>query len=277
MLVSLRRARGAVRGIIRNGRYDLVISDCRFDVYDDVLNSVLVNHQLRFKVGRGMQAIGEAWLAAAMSHYGRIVVPDYPDAQNLSGLLSHDIRHFDLSRVHYIGILSHLRRRKVERDVDFFISLTGAEPQRSILERKVLAQSRELEGRVVIAAGNPDTRRDEAFGNVRFHSYLEPEQQEEMMNRARCFVSRSGYTSLMELAELGVTRAILIPTPGIPEQEYLGDYCEGKGYFRHTHQHRMFLQADTARLGGLNGFAPPWRTKESVRRFLRVLDENMER
>ena len=39
-------------------------------------------------------------------------------------------------------------------------------------------------------------------------------------------ITRAGYTSVMELVSLG-KGAVLIPTPGQPEQEYLGDWLNG--------------------------------------------------
>jgi UDP-N-acetylglucosamine:LPS N-acetylglucosamine transferase len=43
-------------------------------------------------------------------------------------------------------------------------------------------------------------------------------------------ISRSGYTSIMELVSLG-KGAVLIPTPGQTEQEYLGQYNNGRHDF----------------------------------------------
>ena len=43
-------------------------------------------------------------------------------------------------------------------------------------------------------------------------------------------ICRSGYTSVMDLAALH-KRAILIPTPGQTEQEYLAKYLMEKGFF----------------------------------------------
>jgi uncharacterized protein (TIGR00661 family) len=272
MLISLNRARTATLKVIRQGRYDLVISDCRYDVYDAVENSILINHQLRFKAARTFQTAAEMWLARAMSKFGRIFVPDYEGPHNLSGLLSHRIKHFDLSRVRYLGILSHLNKTETEKDLDCFISLTGPEPQRSILERKVLLQVRDLCGRIVIAGGNPDARQKEIAGNVEFYSYLGSQRQEEMMNRARFFISRSGYTSIMELAELGLSQVLLVPTPGQTEQEYLGDYYEEQGLFHHVDQDALRLKTDIAAAQGFKGFLPPWKTKETVRRFLAELE-----
>jgi predicted glycosyltransferase len=40
-------------------------------------------------------------------------------------------------------------------------------------------------------------------------------------------LSRAGYSTIMDLLKLG-KRAILVPTPGQTEQEYLGHYLSGK-------------------------------------------------
>ncbi len=62
------------------------------------------------------------------------------------------------------------------------------------------------------------------IGNWTCVSYVSTEEKTELMNRAQCVICRSGYTTLMELAELGKKRALLIPTPGQTEQEYLSWY-----------------------------------------------------
>jgi hypothetical protein len=269
MWISLMLARRQALAVIRRGRYDLVLSDCRYDVYDAVENSLLINHQLRFHAFTLGERIAEKWLAETMRQYRGVIVPDYPE-DGLSGRLSHALRYFDSSRVHYIGILSRLRRRAGQQDLDYFFSLSGPEPQRTILERAVHAQLPDLDGRIVVAGGNPDSRRSSGNGRVAWHSYLDHAQQEEMTNRARFIVTRSGYSTMMELCEVGAAQALLIPTPGQTEQEYLADYCEAKGYYHHTHQCGMKLSAEIARARGFAGFAAPWRTDESVRRFLKL-------
>ncbi len=51
---------------------------------------------------------------------------------------------------------------------------------------------------------------------------------EPLMRKVRLVVARSGYSTVMDLARLG-KRALLVPTPGQPEQEYLGPFLAGKG------------------------------------------------
>ena len=62
----------------------------------------------------------------------------------------------------------------------------------------------------------------------------------EAMLPADMVLCRSGYTTLMDLAKLD-KKAILIPTPGQSEQEYLGKYLMRKGYFYSVPQSRFNL------------------------------------
>jgi hypothetical protein len=65
-------------------------------------------------------------------------------------------------------------------------------------------------GQEITVVTNPDTATMERY----------------LVEAAR-IISRAGYTTIMELASLG-RGAILIPTPGQTEQEYLGRYLNGR-------------------------------------------------
>ena len=62
------------------------------------------------------------------------------------------------------------------------------------------------------------------------------------MLAADMVLSRSGYTTLMDLAKLN-KKAILIPTPGQSEQVYLAEYLMKKGYFYCLTQESFNLKA----------------------------------
>lgn len=266
MARSLQRARRRSKRIIDEG-FDKVISDCRYDVYDRPDNSYLINHQLRFKTPPGAERFFERWLAWRMRRYRCVLVPDYED-RSLSGDLSHNLRYLPKGKIRYIGILSHLRRRELGQDIDYFISLSGPEPQRSTLEERILSQVGQLPGRVVVAGGKSSPAGNGGYADVEYCAFLEAPRQEEVMNRAKFIITRSGYTTMMELAELGKTNALLLPTPGQTEQEYLADYCEQQRYFHHVSQYKLTLPKDTEKASGFAGFAPSWRTAESVTRFM---------
>jgi uncharacterized protein (TIGR00661 family) len=269
MIRSLRNARRKSAEIIDTG-FDKVISDCRYDVYDRPDNSYLINHQLRFKAAFGAERIFEKWLAARMRKYKYVIVPDY-EGKNLSGDLAHNLRYIEKSKVKYIGILSQLKKIDVPEDIEYFISLSGPEPQRTILEKKILLKLRQLEGKIVVAGGNPTAESEHSVPNAEFHNFLSTEQQQNIANRAKFIITRSGYTTIMEMAELNKKRALLVPTPGQTEQEYLADYYEQQRYFHHVSQYRLRLKRDIRDCAPFKGFDPPWRTAESVRKFIEVV------
>ncbi len=269
MARTLAQARRKSKRIIEMG-FDRVISDCRYDVYDRPDNSYLINHQLRFKAPIGAQRLLERWLALRMKRYAAVLVPDFEEP-NLTGVLAHGLHYLPQDRIKYIGMLSHLHKLDVPRDIDCLISLSGPEPQRTILEERVLAQVGELKGKIVIAGGKPGGKDRELSKNVQYFAFLNAQQQQDAMNRAKFIVTRSGYTTMMELVELEKTQVLLLPTPGQTEQEYLGDYCEKRRYYRHLSQFRLQLARDIRSDKSFTGFHAPWKTTESVARVMDVI------
>jgi uncharacterized protein (TIGR00661 family) len=270
MIKSLRNARNKSKEIIEQG-FDKVISDCRYDVYDRPDNSYLINHQLRFKAPAGVERFVEMWLALRMKRYKYIIVPDF-DQPNISGRLSHDLRYINMDKIQYIGILSHVKKTDVPDDIDYFISISGPEPQRTILQKKIMSQLHQLKGKIVVAGGNPDSHETSNNENVLFYSFLNSQQQAQMMNRAKFIISRPGYTTVMELAELDKKKILFMPTPGQSEQEYLADYYEERGYFHHVSQYRLALKEAVESSKGFAGYTPQWKTQQSVQNFMNVIN-----
>jgi hypothetical protein len=91
------------------------------------------------------------------------------------------------------------------------------------------------------------------------------------MSRARFIISRSGYTTMMDLAELQLTNALFIPTPGQWEQEYLSSYYRRKGWFFSKNQYRLRLTRDIDKARLYSGFPDMPSTNENVVRLYEQL------
>jgi UDP-N-acetylglucosamine:LPS N-acetylglucosamine transferase len=76
--------------------------------------------------------------------------------------------------------------------------------------------------------------------NIRVCSHLGTEKMKQVMMQSRMIICRSGYSSLMDLVTLG-KRAILVPTPGQTEQEYLARILMDKKIFFSMPQKRFDL------------------------------------
>jgi hypothetical protein len=86
----------------------------------------------------------------------------------------------------------------------------------------------------------PDGTGLPAPSRVTIHDHLPAAELEAVIMGARQVICRSGYSTVMDLMRLG-KRAILIPTPGQTEQEYLGNYLAQKGWAICIEQDGFFL------------------------------------
>jgi len=59
-------------------------------------------------------------------------------------------------------------------------------------------------------------------GNCEYVSHMNAQEINKAILESDLIISRSGYSTIMDLAQLG-KRAIFVPTPGQPEQEYLAE------------------------------------------------------
>jgi UDP-N-acetylglucosamine transferase subunit ALG13 len=229
MLRVMGAERAATAALHRRHRFDRIVSDNRYGIQHPDVPSFHIAHSLRF-IAPGRMRLIELALEAFNYHWfsrlRKVIVPDTPQ-DRLAGDLAHTLRIFPASLLAYVGPLCSVRPLSVPEDVDVFVTISGPEPQRTVLERQVLRQVSGLPGRVVVSLGRPEAS-GSPTGGAEVYPYLDRRRQQEMLARARVVVSRSGYTTLCELATLG-KRAVVVPTPGQTEQVYLAHYHHGRG------------------------------------------------
>ena len=277
MLAAIERETVNVRRLLRKQKFDLILSDNRFRVRSDGTPSFVISHQLRFMTPPSihyMDTVTEFFNYLYLAPFDRVIVPDVAHpTENLSGRLSHQTRWLKPSgKVYYAGVMSSTARMNVPQDVDLFISVSGPEPQRTQLEQIILQRAPDVRAdRIVIALGKPETRETRRLNErITVHSFLDRAGQQEMLNRARLVVCRSGYTTVMELAELG-KKALMIPTPGQTEQEYLGRYYAERGYFHSVSQYELDLERDVEKARQMTGVPFACDTRANVERLYRDL------
>lgn len=221
-------------------RLDAVISDQRFGIRSAELPSVIITHQV-FPFTPFAQAALRKLNLHHLSRFHRCWVMDEPEAPGLAGELSHG-RSLP-ANARYIGTVSRMapaRTKTGKHDVVAVIS--GPEPQRTLLEHRLIDQLSALEGRHLLVCGLPDSSRNERIGNLTVRAHLGGAELSEAMSAAELIVSRSGYTTLMDLAAIGRS-ALIIPTPGQEEQEYLGELHARTGRFMVQRQGRIDIRA----------------------------------
>jgi uncharacterized protein (TIGR00661 family) len=239
VIKAIKAERRATKQIVETYKIDGIISDNRLGVHSKLVPSVFMTHQLQVLSG------STTWLSTKMhqniiKRFDVCWIPDAVGSPNLSGKLSH-VRLPDIT-VKYIGPLSRFRKLDCEIRYDIMVLLSGPEPQRGILEEKLLTEFQNYDGRVLFVKGVVENERQvEQNGEMIIYNYLSGIDLEKALNESDLIVSRSGYTTIMDLAKLG-KKAFFIPTPGQFEQEYLADLLKEHNFVPYCKQNEFNLE-----------------------------------
>jgi UDP-N-acetylglucosamine transferase subunit ALG13 len=215
--------------------FEAVISDNRYGLYHEKVFSVFITHQLCIKssLGKWTEKILQQWNYKFINRFHECWVPDEEGENNLAGELSHPAK-LPKVPVKYIGALSRffsfspLREGGIKDHL--LIILSGPEPQRTILENKVVDQIVNYPATATIVRGLPGEKDIIPSTNtIHFYNHLSSEELNNEAMKAEFIISRSGYSTVMDIAALR-KKSILIPTPGQTEQEYLGDHLMKKQF-----------------------------------------------
>jgi len=233
-VVRIRREHTFVQSLIQKIHPQFIISDGRYGSYDEKIPSFLISHQISFVMPRGLgifQGIADFFNHRAFNQFTSLIIPDYEyEGHSLAGALSH---HPMLARLkhEYVGILSAYRKVKMKKDVEALFVISGyllEHRQRFI--SSLLERARAMSGKKVFILGNPREEKYsyDAKSDIEMYGLPSHEVKMTLFNRAQRVISRSGYTTIMDLAELGIP-GDLVATPGQTEQEYLAQHLEKKG------------------------------------------------
>jgi hypothetical protein len=238
LLYHIIREHSGLKKIIKEHSIDIIISDNRFGLWNKNINCVYVTHMPLIPLPKGLKFLeftGVFLHRFIIKKYNYCYIPDLPGEVNLSGRLSHSIRLPD--NIRFIGILSRFNSpglvRKHVRPVfpHNTVILSGPEPQRGLLKQRLVRLLKEKNPVTVILEGNPGKSGERTdAGNIICISHLPASEMKKMVTGSELIIARSGYTSIMDLVSLNCT-ALLVPTPGQTEQEYLAEYLSGKGWF----------------------------------------------
>lgn len=226
-----------VKKLISDNNIDIIISDNRFGLWNRKIISVYVTHMPRIPLPRSLKFLEPAGVylhRQIINKFTYCFIPDLPGDLNLSGRLSHGIKLPD--NVRYIGILSKFNVAEQTPEIPSVahhdtVILSGPEPQREIFKQILVKVLKDNDTPVMMFEGKPlaenGTKKN---GSITFYNHLPASKMKTIIEHSRNIITRSGYTTIMELVSLNCT-ALIIPTPGQTEQEYLAEYLSKKGWF----------------------------------------------
>lgn len=214
------REKKEIQRLCKNNHYDLLISDNRYGCRSSKVKSIFIGHQINIIMPGSLK-----WFAPIINYFNhkwilrfdQCWIPDESN-QSLTGRLTHPL----LPRSKKIGILSRFTKKKeVKLKYQLAVVLSGPEPQRTILEQKLLSQLAGFDIDVILVRGLVgEAEALKVPANVTVFNYQNSDQLCSIIEESEWVISRSGYTTVMDMMALS-KRVIFIPTPGQTEQEFL--------------------------------------------------------
>lgn len=223
ILTAIKEEYLRLRKIIHEFPIDLIISDNRYGFYHPDVYSILISHQLTVRSGLGSFAdlLVNQRLSRYINHFNENWIPDNDTYPVLAGKLSTPFLKRD--KQFYIGPVSRFQRCVDTKRQHILVLLSGPEPQRAILETMILDHSHASNIEIVLVRGSRLSLKRQVPQGVVVYDFAETSQLNKLMCDASIIISRSGYTSIMDILKIQ-KQWIVIPTPGQAEQEYLAGY-----------------------------------------------------
>lgn len=223
-------------------KIDAIISDNRYGLYHEDIPTIIITHQLQPISGLGylIDKQVQRLLFSYLDRFSECWIPDLPDSPGFAGKLSHTEK---MPQKHsYIGLLSQ-QQKQDQAEEHLLILLSGPEPQRTILAKKLWRAAKAHKGNVVFVEGsNHAPPRNQLPEHITYYRQLAMPELGKVFNKAEMVVCRSGYSTIMDLVKLQ-KKAILIPTPGQTEQLYLASSLHAAGIFYTTAQEDLDMES----------------------------------
>ncbi|MEK7224721.1 MAG: glycosyltransferase [Bacteroidota bacterium] len=228
---AIRQEHQWLKKAVKQYSFDAVISDNRYGLYHSKIPSVFLTHQLYIKspLGKWTEKLLQKRNYKYIKRFKECWIPDSESENNLAGELSHPEKKPSVP-LQYIGLLSRFEKQDIEeKKKHLLVLLSGPEPQRSLLEEKIIHEISHYNGTAVVVRGLPGYASLIPSTNmIHFYNHLPAKELNAEMLKAEYIISRSGYSTVMDIVALQ-KKSIFIPTPGQTEQEYLGEYLMKKG------------------------------------------------
>lgn len=215
----IRKEKKWLKTLVEKEEIHAVISDGRLGMRNKKIKSFYITHQVNLKTGKTSRISGFLH-RFYIRKFDRCLIPDFEEKEkSLAGSLSHpktpDPFYF------FLGPLSRMKKEKQKKRYDILILISGPEPQRSLLEKILLEQFLNTDKKILMVRGVVEEKQVfEKSGTVRIVNFMKSKELETALNQSDLVISRSGYSTVMDLYSLG-KKAFFIPTPGQFEQEYL--------------------------------------------------------
>ena len=239
--------------ILQKEKADVVVSDNRYGCYSKNVKSIFISHQLHILMPdsfKWMESYVNWFNKRQVSHYNACWIPAV-DRTLLGNLLPKELPE----NTRFIGSLSRLEPVASNSKYDVVAVLSGPDPQRSLLATTLRQQIIDSGLKTFLVHGNVAGGNEiRETGNLTEADYLSADGLSAVIAAGNIIVSRSGYSTIMDLARLG-KKAVFIPTPGQTEQAYLAAQLMRSGVAYSIPQQEFNLKNALKESDKFSGFA----------------------
>lgn len=261
---------------IKTLQIDAVLSDNRYGLYSKLVPCVFITHQLQVRTGysRHLDRLLLRLHYRFIEKFSHCWIVDEHTDNGLSGSLAHPPL-LPKTRTDYIGLLSQCagKEQTLRSGNEFYvlILLSGTEPQRSMFSELLWKKAIKSDRHIIFVEGSEKAVAPSRIpAHISYHKRLSADELSTAIETASIVICRSGYSSIMDLVALN-KKAILIPTPGQTEQEYLARYLGQQKIFMVSDQKKFDIQTSL-----MNASLFPFvqsRFKDSFQKHKAVLDD----
>lgn len=236
--------------VVKNKDVIGIISDNRFGVRSSKVHSVYITHQINVLSGFATFLTSEIH-QQIIEKFDECWVPD-TEKSTFSGKLS-IIKNRKIN-TKFIGVLSRFQYQKEEKDIAILAIISGVEPNRTSLETRLKKELQKTTKKVVIVCGKvEEEQKITTDNNLTIYNFAISSELENLINRAKIVVCRSGYSSIMDVAVLQ-KKVFFIPTKQQTEQEYLANYLSAKNIAPYASEEKFTIE-NLEELKGFKGLS----------------------
>jgi len=226
LIIAIKKERELLNKIVTEKEIHGIISDNRFGIHHNNIPSVYITHQLNVLSGLTTK-LSSKLHQYVIKKFDECWIPDFKSSTNFSGKLSHV--NSTKSNFKFIGTLSRFQKKDTPKVYDYLIILSGPEPQRTLLENKLLLELKYITKKILFIKGIIESKQKTSITkNITYYNYMTSSELEQAINKSEIIIARSGYTTIMDLAKMN-KKAFFIPTPGQYEQLYLAERLQKNG------------------------------------------------
>ena len=248
-LSNISREHKQIQGIIDQFDVSALISDNRYGTWSKKIPCVFITHQIFIQIPSHLKILNP--IVHKLNHhfinkFDQCWIPDFSGPQNLSGDLAHK-KILSEKRFKFIGPLSRLKPKAVNNSSEanqVLILLSGPEPHRSALEKILTEQALKTKEQFIMVCGETNKSKSvKKIENIEKISFATTSEIQSHFDNCNLVICRAGYSSIMDLVKTG-KKAMLIPTEGQTEQEYLAKYLNKNNVYYNKNQHCINLKSD---------------------------------